>query len=214
MEEIHEKEIEEPRRWGPIKYVVMVFLVFLIVVMAIPYYSIKLNPEPKYIPTIEEVVPKDFEVNITNIDRTNYLNFINPADPVVKQTADKIVSLSGCGSNKICQAKAIYYFIQNNFDYVSDPLKFEYIKTARESLKSGISGDCDDAAVLASNALQAIGIKTRFVFVPSHVYIQAYLPDAPRTLQRDGWVNLDLTCEYCKFGEVAYRYKDSDKRFL
>lgn len=213
METVEDGEIEEPRGWGPLKYILMVFLLFIVVLMAVPYYSIKLNPEPEYIPAIEEVVPGVFEINITEIDRTNYLDLIQPNDPVVKYTADRIVSLSNCGANKICQAKAVFYFIRDNFDYVSDPLKFEYIKSARESLYFK-NGDCDDAAVLAANLIQSIGINTRFVFVPNHVYIQAYLPDAPRTMQKGGWVSLDLTCKSCKFGEVAYKYTDSEKRYL
>lgn len=213
MEDIETEELKEPRDWGPIKYIIAVFILLLIVLMTIPYYSIKLNPSPKYIPKISEVVPSNFEVNATNIDRTNYLSFIQPNDAVVKQTADKLISLSGCGSNRVCQSKAVYSFVKQNFEYVSDPLKYEYIKTARESLYFQ-NGDCDDASVLAANLLQAVGIRTRFVFVPSHVYVQAYLPDAPGNLEEDGWVNMDLTCEYCDFGEVAYKYKDSEKRYL
>jgi len=211
MEE-HQLDLDEPKQWGPIKYIVAIFLLLILVAWVLPTNFIKLNPEPKYIPEINEVVP-EFELEVKEIDRTDYLSFIEPDNPVVKYTADKIISLSGCDSNKICQAKAVFYFVRDKFNYVSDPLEFEYIKTASESLKVQV-GDCDDASVLTVNILQSIGIKTRFVFVPRHVYVQAYLPDAPRTLQKDGWVSLDLTCRYCKFGDVASVYRNSEKRYL
>lgn len=211
-----EKEKGKRITIGPLKYIIMLFLILIVILWVVPYYSVRLNPEPKHIPAIEDVVPKNIEIGNETYsvnNRYDYLRFIKPNDPVVKQTADRIVSLSGCGNNKICQAKAVFYFIRDRFDYVSDPLKYEYVKTARESLSVNV-GDCDDASVLASNLLQAIGISTRFVFVPQHVYVQAYLPDAPRTLQKEGWVNLDLTCKYCRFGEVAYQYENAEKSYV
>ena len=50
------KEDEEEPVWrGPIKLILAAFLILLISVMVIPYYSVKMDPSPKYIPTIEEV---------------------------------------------------------------------------------------------------------------------------------------------------------------
>ena len=66
-------------------------------------------------------------------------------------------------------------------------------------------GDCDDASVLLANLLQAVGIRTRFVLIPGHVFVQAWIPEAPRTYKADkDWVNLDATCDYCGFGEIPY----------
>jgi len=213
-----EEQVEEIEPWykGPIKYIIAIFLVMIILLWLIPYYAVKLDPSPKYIPSIDEVVPDDISLdNINNSieTRADFLKFVIPNDPVIKQTADRIVTRA-CDSGKICHAKAIYYFVRDNFDYVSDPTTFEYIKTARESLVNG-GGDCDDASVLAANLLGAVGVRTRFVFIPGHVYLQAYLPEALKRYKiTEDWVNLDLTCSSCEFGEIPFYNIGKEKLYL
>jgi transglutaminase-like putative cysteine protease len=63
--------------------------------------------------------------------------------------------------------------------------------------------------VLLASLLEAIGIPTRLAFVPRHVYVEAYIPDAPRRYQQDGWVSLDATCKECDFGEVMWQFRDT-----
>ena len=47
---------EEPWHKGPIRIIIAVFLLLLVILMVVPYYAIKLDPEPKYVPEIEDVV--------------------------------------------------------------------------------------------------------------------------------------------------------------
>ena len=203
---------EQPEPWhkGPIKWILSIFLLLLIVTLSIPYYSIKLDPNPNYIPEIDEVIPEDIELK--NKTANNYLEMLEPYDPLIKRAADRIVSKSGC-QTKVCSTKATFYFVRDKFDYVNDPLRFEYLKSARESLVTQ-NGDCDDAAILAANLLQSIGIRTRFVFIPGHVYIEAHLPEALRRYKSgQDWVPLDLTCRYCEFGEVSWK-TPAEKSYL
>lgn len=201
-------ETVQPDPWwkGPIKYILGLMLILLLVLWYFPSQAVKLDPEPYYIPKINEVAPSNISIDSKKIEinsYSDYLKFVSPNDPVIKQAADKIVALSCKGSN-ICYAKAIYYFIRDDFQYVSDPYLYEYVKTARESLVSKV-GDCDDASVLAANLLEAVGIRARFVFIPGHVFVQAYLPDALKHYKtEDDYVALDLTCKGCKFGELPY----------
>jgi transglutaminase-like putative cysteine protease len=201
---------------GPLWYVLAVLLALMVVAMVVPYYGVKLDPEPKYIATIKEVLPAEFEVE--NISRginkkQDFLRFLNPSDVVVKQVADKVVSKSGCGNNRVCYSKALFYFVKDNFYYINDPPD-EYIKTSRETLKSG-GGDCDDGSVLLANLLQSIGVSTRFTFVPRHVYVEAYLPDAIWRHKKDGdWVVLDSTCEYCEFGDISIKSANQEKSYI
>ena len=201
--ELKEGKIKIRDTKTPLIYVIIPFLILLMILMIIPYYSIKLNPEPKNIPGLE-IIPENIElIDLGNISYRSYNNYLTPNDPVIKQLADKIVTQS-CKENRICYAKALYYFVRDNFNYVSDPLAFEYVKTPRESLIAK-GGDCDDASVLLANLERAIGINTKFVFIPGHVYIQIYLPEAPKKYSKDGWINLDATCKNCEFGEISYR---------
>ena len=48
---------KEPWYKGPISFIMGLFLLLLIVVWFIPGQAIKVDPEPKVIPTIEEVLP-------------------------------------------------------------------------------------------------------------------------------------------------------------
>ena len=115
--------------------------------------------------------------------------------------------------SKVCNSKAIFYFVQKNFNYLNDPLAFEYYKTPQESFNSN-SGDCDDASILLSSLLQSIGLQTRFVFVPGHVFVQVKLKEAISRYKSEGdWVNLDATCSNCEFAELHYSYSGSKKSY-
>lgn len=213
-----EKEFVEKKK-GPLIWIGSVLLALLVIMLVVPYYSIKLDPEPKYIPEINEVFSAD-NVIINNEDRNianraELLKFLEPNNPSVKQAADKIITLSKCPSNKICYAKALFYFVRKKINYVGDPPD-EYVKTFEEMMTAPV-GDCDDKSVLLANLLQSIGIYTRFVFVPNHVYVMAYIPESLKRYhdkEQFGWVNLDSTCAYCKFGETAYQYKDVQKAYI
>jgi hypothetical protein len=214
MEEDLIEEIEEKEHWykGPLKWIVGVFLLLMIVSFIIPSYGIKLDPSPIYIPSIDEVFSgENATVHEVSLD---YLDLLEPTNPKIKQAANKIVSLSGCKSSKVCNAKAIFYFVQQNINYVNDPVSREYLASTTETLSTG-SGDCDDYSILLSNLLQSIGIPTRFVFVPGHVYVQANLPDAMKKYkQENSWVNLDATCSNCEFGNIPSTSVSANKRYL
>lgn len=198
--ELQESEIEIKKSKKPIQVILMFIIALLVIMMIIPHYSIKLDPSPKKVPSIEEIiVPIDNKPhNFTLNNKESFRLLFNPVE--VKQSADSIASYS-CKDNQICQAKAIFYFVRDNFNYISDPTYIEYVKTAPESLHTK-GGDCDDASVLLINLLGAIGIKSRLVFIPNHVYVQIYLPEALKKYKEDNWVNLDATCKYCEFGEI------------
>lgn len=198
-------------------YILAVFLALIVVSMVVPYYGIKLDPEPKYIAWVGEVLPAEIIIGNESrgIDKKrDFLRFLG-VDVVVKQVADGVVSKSGCRGHKVCYAKSLFYFVKDkdNLNYISDPPD-EYVKTAKETLKSG-GGDCDDYSVLLANLLQAVGISTRFVFVPGHVYVEAYLPEAIEKYKSEGeWVSMDSTCEYCEFGEISISSSNKEKVYV
>lgn len=214
----HGQEPEEPEPWykGPIKYILGIFLLLLLLLMSVPFYGIKTNPEPKDIPTIEEIFPNGIDGNVGNKSvvnqRSDYYQLLD-VSPEIKMAADRIATES-CPSNRVCYAKAIFYFTRDNFQYVNDPAAFEYVKTARQSLMSK-GGDCDDASVLMATMLKAVGIRSRFVFIQGHVYVQAMLPDALKKYKTEGdWVSLDGTCGYCEFGEISIQSINKEKNIV
>jgi len=197
------QEPEESRR-SPLWYIIALFIVLLMTISIVPYYYIKQDPYPKAIPEIDDVVGKRFSIGINKTDnRADYNQFLRPNDPLVKQAATFIATY-GCDSNKICQAKAEYYFVKDRFTYVSE--YDEYIQTPQEMLATR-GGDCDDHAVLLANLMRAIGIPTKFARAPRHVYIKIYLEDAPKKYKdEEDWIPLDPTCKHCEFGEIPAKY--------
>jgi transglutaminase-like putative cysteine protease len=206
------EETEEQKKKGPLRFIMAAFLIVIIAMWAIPAYGIKLDPNPKQIPTIAEVVPEN--LTYTSITTTTLPDHVI-IDPEIKGVADRVATRACADSpdSKICYAKAEFYFVRDNFPYVSDPTHQEYIKTARESLVNQ-GGDCDDASVLLATLLKSIGIDTRFVFVPEHVYVEAWLPEALKKYKsQDDYVPLDATCKDCDFGSIALSYANAEKSY-
>ena len=203
----HEEIIEEePEPWyrGPIRVILALFLLLLIVTWTFSYYGGKIDPEPNRIPSKSEVLPSNIILENKTIQITTKNDFydaITPSDPIIKQTADRIATLS-CDGNRVCQAKAIYYFVRDNYDYVSDPTEKEYIKDPKELLATG-GGDCEDGAILIASLLESIGVTTELVFIPGHALLRVILPEASKGYKINNYIYLDWTCKECNFGEIT-----------
>ena len=206
-------EVLEDKK-SPLVYITSVFLILLMVLWIVPHYGIKLDPSPKTIPQIKDVVIQVQLKDINNhiVSREEFRRFIYPNDPFVKQTASKIVSLAWVDSSKVCHAKAIFYFVRDNFMYVGDPPD-EYIETLEEALLTGTS-DCDGHAVALASLLEAVGINSQLVFIPGHVFVRVKLDDALQSYKIDDWIYLEPTCKTCEFGRIPYQNVEKDKQIL
>ena len=215
MEEIKEVEEKEPWYKGPIKYILGIFLLLLIVLMILPSYTVKLDPEPKRIATVEEVLLTDVVLSnesFTLKTRQDFIEFLDPNDPVIKQAADRIVTI-GCEYSRVCNAKAIYYFVRDNIQYVSDPVNFEYIEEPKEVLVTQ-SGDCESGTMLMASLFESIGIDAEIVFIPGHAFLRIKLDEALKRYKRDNYVYLDWTCKSCSFGEIPMKNVNVKKEVL
>jgi hypothetical protein len=208
-----ESEIPEevPEKWykGPLKYIIGVFLIFLLVLWVVPHYGVKLDPEPDKIPALSDL--GEFEAEV--IESTEIGDFIVKDDPVIKNAATFIAAYGCSSGEKVCQAKAIYYFVRDEIDYVADPIGKEYWESATTVLANG-GGDCESGAILMANLMEAIGIDVQVVFVSGHAFLRIYLPEALARYKQDDWVYLDWTCSKCDLGEISYKYADEEKRFV
>lgn len=204
-EEIPEKLPEDPWYKGPIKYIIMIFLILLLVMWFFPAYSVKIDPEPSKIVSLSELPLEDIQLNETqkyNLKNKNDLTaFINSNDPKIKQIATRIAAIS-CDGSKICHAKALYYFVRDNIKYVSDPVNFEYVEDPKEVLVNG-GGDCESGTILLASLMQADGISSQIVLIPNHAFLRIKLDNALRRYKaEDGYIYLDWTCSDCEFGEL------------
>ncbi len=210
--EYHESDEFEHTPWwkGPLGILLACVVLFIFVMSYIPTQAIKADPQPSTIPTIAEVYNGNSnQQNFSITDIRDFSSYI-VTDGEIKRVADRI-AVAACDGDRVCYAKAMYYFVRDNVQYVNDPVKFEFAKEPSYTLEVG-AGDCDDSAILLSSLLRSVGIETRFVFIPQHVYVQAKIPEALIRYQDDGWVNLDATCRDCDFGSVPY--KDVTRTFI
>lgn len=211
---MEEKEIEEEQEpwWkGPIKWIMAIFLVLMIVLWVFPYYSVRLDPEPKVVPKLEDVIPEN--IVLENKTYSDYKGAVNPTDPVIKQIASKVSSMA-CDGNKVCQAKAVYYFVRDRYSYIADPIKKEYIEDPKEFLFVG-GGDCESGSIALASLMEAIGINAQLVFVTGHAYARIELPNALKRYKLDeDWVYLDWTCKDCEFGEIPWKNVKKEAVYL
>ncbi|MFC2135633.1 transglutaminase-like domain-containing protein [Bacteroidota bacterium] len=210
-------ELEEEKKRGPGVYILSLFLILLLVLMVFPQYSVKVDPQPEKSPTFEDVF--FFEKNYTevtmNLKTTREFNdFVVPENPIIKNTANRIVSTACSNSEKVCHAKAIYYFVRDNFDYISDPVNFDYVEMPQDFMISG-GGDCESGTLLMANLMEAVGIDSQLVFIPGHAMLRIHLPEALSKYKKDiSWVYLDWTCNSCEFGEIPRTSIDAYMTFL
>jgi len=211
---------EEERHSSFWRIVLGLFLIFIVIVLTIPITKFKVDPEPKHImyEQISEMVhfkPNNDSARI--IDESSIRNMFMPSDATIKETSNLITNLACEGQTRqlrVCQAKALFYFVRDNFDYVNDPKTSEYLASPLQTLFTR-SGDCDDLTTLLANLESAIGLNTRLVFIPNHVYLQIQLPEALKSYKQEGdWVSLDPTCKNCNFGQVTYEVEKANKRYL
>jgi len=205
IEEIEEEldEIKDPWFKGPIRIILSVFLLLIILSWTYSFYGAALDPEPKYVPRIEEVVPNGLEQ--VNKTYRNYNDAIKSRDVMIKQTADKVISLS-CEGNQICQVKAMYYFVRDNLQYVRDPVNFEYVEDPKTILSIKTS-DCESGTILLASLLGAIGIRYEVVVIPNHALLRAKIPDISNRYKINDYVYMDWTCKNCEFGEVSLKVR-------
>ena len=65
---------------------------------------------------------------------------------------------------------SLFRHINSHFKYVPDAERDEYYATPRETIESGLGGDCDDHTILMVSAMHAIGARCRMVLSTDHVY--------------------------------------------
>ncbi len=191
-EHSHEAD-EEKQRITPLSVIIAIFLMFLIIIMIVPFYAVKLDPEPKPVPKLSLSITK-IPNRANSIWGINKFNLTQP----VRDLSLRIIS-KACSSSKICYAKALYYYVRDNINYVSDPKRTEYVQSPEETLLGG--GDCEDKAILLHYMMKSIGIKSRIAIIQGHAFNQIIINEGAKKYH--DWLSLDTTCRNCRFGELG-----------
>jgi hypothetical protein len=84
-------------------------------------------------------------------------------NPIVRNYAVNLASNSK-GEFNIGQICEIYNHLKTNWKYVNDPKGKEFFSSASNSIQAGLSGDCDDFAILMATLIRSIGGEVRVSF--------------------------------------------------
>lgn len=180
------------------------FLALLIIIalflLSLQGYFYLMHPEPVNIPALEDVqvfLPSDFNEPFSSHRSDEIKIAINDSRDSIKQVANYIAAKSCKKSDRVCQSKALFYFVRDNVQYVPDDQFHDQLENPLITLKTG-GADCEDMAVLVLALEKAIGNEAQLVFIPGHVYSQIRIPK----YKGDKWINLETTCKTCMFGEL------------
>lgn len=112
---------------------------------------------------------------------------VTPMSPKVRAFALRMAGLFP-GEYNFGQVCSIWYYLKKNWHYVNDPRAFDYFAPAFESIEAGLSGDCDDFAILMASCIEAIGGNARIILsydkTTAHAYCEVYASDNPAEIQR------------------------------
>jgi len=121
-------------------------------------------------PLIEDTAPK-YTTNWYTSKKVNDL--VNPTDPKVREVAVQIAKAHP-GKYNVYQLCALFDYVSNNIEYVSDPRGTDYWAKPSETLTIG-AGDCDDHAILMASLIEAIGGTTRIYLTEDHMFAAVYI---------------------------------------
>lgn len=194
------EEVFVHKKKSPYYSLVALITAMALFLLSVQAYTYLIHPEPGQVPKLEDVgiFLNDHPTSeFSSHDPKDVKRVLEEVRDNIKQVANFIASKSCTESDRVCQSKAIYYFVRDEIRYVSDANFHDSLENPLAVLKTG-GADCEDMAVLLIALEEAIGNKARLVFVPSHAYAQISIPN----YKSDQWLNLEGTCKTCKFGEL------------
>ncbi|MDR2834624.1 MAG: FHA domain-containing protein [Bacteroidales bacterium] len=102
----------------------------------------------------------------SDTDEENMKKLVAACDYDNTELRGQAVKLAGKsqGEFNLGQICEIFNYCFGGWKYVNDPVSREYFAKASESLKSDLSGDCDDYAILMCSMILAVGGEARINF--------------------------------------------------
>ena len=209
----HELPFEpiEPKKHSPFYRFVAALAIIALILLSLRGYFYLLHPEPRMkaeLSDIQDFLPSDFAEPFTSHRPEEVKNVVSSASGAIKQVANYIAADSCKTADRVCQSKALYYFVRDQITYVPDGQFHDQLENPLAVLKTG-GADCEDIAVLLVALQKAIGNEARLVFVPGHAYAQVKIPR-----YKDKWLNMEGTCKTCTFNEVPTDTLMQKKQFV
>ena len=200
MDELEYEPIESKKR-NPLYGLLALLTAVALFLLSLQGYFYLIHPEPVEIPDIKEVqefIPENIKEPFSFHQSNEVELVLASTRDSIKQIANYIAANSCRRADRVCQSKALFYFVRDEIQYVPDSQFHDSLENPLVTLKTG-GADCEDMAVLLLALEKAIGNEVRLVFVPGHAYGQIRIPK----YKGDKWLNLEPTCETCQFNEYV-----------
>ncbi len=201
-----------PTKKNPLHAIIAMFTAAALFLLSIQAYFYLIRPAPVDIPNLEDVssfLGTQLEQPFSSHSPDEVKRVVNDIRENIKQVANFIAAKSCREADRVCQSKALFYFVRDEIKYVPDDRFHDQLENPLTVLKTG-GADCEDTAVLLIALQKAIGNKTRLVFIPGHAYAQVSIPK----YRGEKWINLEGTCTSCQFGELPNNYAIQKKEFF
>ncbi|MBU0577809.1 hypothetical protein KJ742_05880 [Patescibacteria group bacterium] len=198
----HHQEYEEitPKKRNPFYGVLALFTAVALFLLSLQGYFYLMHPEPVNIPKLSEVqefLPSNLDNPFTSHRADDLEIVMEESSDTIKQVANYIAANSCKKADRVCQSKALFYFVRDNIQYVPDEKFHDQLENPITVLKTG-GADCEDMAVLLLALEKSIGNSVQLVYVPSHAFAQISIPK----YKSEKWLNLEATCDTCQFNEL------------
>jgi len=198
VNDIQDEIIHKKR--SPFYALIALITAIALFLLSINAYFYLIRPQPVDIPSLEDVsglLGTELGQPFSSHSSDEVKRVIEDVRDNIKQVANFIAAKSCREADRVCQSKALFYFVRDEIKYVPDGRFHDQLENPLTVLKTG-GADCEDTAVLLLALEKAIGNRVRLVFVPGHAYAQVSIPD----YRGEKWLNLEATCKSCQFGEL------------
>ncbi len=120
--------------------------------------------------------------------------------------------------NGIDKIRSIYYYMQENFDYLNDPAGYDHVFSPLHLKRVG-AGDCDCLSAHLATLLVIAGYHARFVRVLGYVFVEVFMPaymtlalphDVLRRVDnklKGIWIPLEATAKDCDIGYLPTKFR-------
>ena len=131
--------------------------------------------------------------------------------------------IAGEYSDRLQRAEAVFDFVRDRVDYISDIDEFgdeEFAQNADELATTIVDdgsgrGDCEDMTVLLAVMYKAAGFRSAIILLPEHTAVLVYLPDYSQATaffnlaDESGWVWAEATGRNNPLGWAPEQYLDT-----
>jgi len=118
-----EYEPIKPRKRNPFYGLIALFVVVALFLLSLQGYFYLIHPEPTEIVSLDEIqsfIPAELEEPFSSHQSDEVKIVLANTQDSIKQVANFIAANACKRSDRVCQSRALFYFVRDNIQYVPD----------------------------------------------------------------------------------------------